>query len=306
MNLLIIDDDELDREMVRRALVATGEEFELEEVTNSQSALEILNKKDFDCLILDYLLPGVDGLTFLRELAIDSDTLHIPVVMITGEGNEEVAVEAMKLGVYDYITKQKLTSSSLLSAIKNALRKEQLQRQLDEANAAIKRMALYDSLTGLGNRYMFDDRVKELMAVSSRKDQPFAVLMLDLDNFKKINDNHGHLMGDRVLATVGSRLRNISRSADLIFRTGGDEFIILLETGVSHEGVLHFSKKIIEELKQSIIIDSDTFTVSASIGIAFYPKHGKEVNTLIHHADAAMYAAKRSGGGISIVELEEN
>jgi diguanylate cyclase (GGDEF)-like protein len=301
--ILIIDDDVLDREAVRRALRDAKDNLNIEEAVDGRSALDLLNKEHYDCLVLDYLLPDFDGLQFLHKLADGAEQLPLPVVMLTGEGSESIAVQAMKLGVYDYLTKHNLSSVGLLSAINNALRKGRLQQQLDQANAKIKRMALYDSLTGLGNRYMFEDKIKDLMAIAERKEQPFALFMLDLDRFKDINDSQGHLVGDQVLANVGERLRHFSRSADLIFRTGGDEFIVLIGTGVTEQGTLHFAEKLIEVIRKPISLESGKYSVGLSIGIAIYPEHGNSIKQLIHHADAAMYAAKRNGGGIALAKL---
>jgi diguanylate cyclase (GGDEF)-like protein len=180
-----------------------------------------------------------------------------------------------------------------------------MQLELERAYAKIKRMAQYDELTGLGNYYLFEDRINNLLTVAERSKRPFTLLLLDLDHFKEINDRLGHLIGDQVLARAGDRLRRISRFSNTVFRTGGDEFIILMETGVSHAGALHLARKIVRAIRKPIRLESGEFSIGVSIGIAFYPEHGSSIKQIIHHADSAMYADKRSGGGVSEVELED-
>lgn len=165
-----------------------------------------------------------------------------------------------------------------------------------EIEKQIKHMAHYDALTDLPNRTLFNDRMHQNLALAKREKQMLAVLYLDLDKFKPVNDNFGHDMGDLLLRQVANRLLScVQRESDTTSRIGGDEFIILL-THIEHEqDVEQVAEKILFALNQPFIIEQQELNISASIGIAIYPIHGNEMNLLIRNADTALYQAKRNG-----------
>jgi diguanylate cyclase (GGDEF)-like protein/PAS domain S-box-containing protein len=156
-------------------------------------------------------------------------------------------------------------------------------------------LAHHDVLTGLPNRKLFRERLEQ--ALQTAGGQNVGVLFLDLDRFKEINDAHGHGVGDRVLREVGERLRNVVRSGDTLARLGGDEFTAVLPRLRQFEDALRVADKLTQALKQPIEIDGRSFQLGASVGLAVYPDHGRDPETLVRHADDAMYAAKASGRG---------
>lgn len=164
-----------------------------------------------------------------------------------------------------------------------------------KAEHKIWRLAHMDLLTGLPNRATFMDRLGIVLAYAQRRNRSFAVLYLDLDGFKEINDAMGHDAGDRVLKQVGERLRSCIRGEDTVARMGGDEFLFLLPDAADAKACAHVAEKILQVISQPISIEEGTFRIGASIGIAVYPKNGTDAESLIHHADEAMYQAKRSG-----------
>lgn len=171
---------------------------------------------------------------------------------------------------------------------------QQVNRELEAARQALEHMAWYDSLTGLGNRNQFLSQLEHTVAVSVRREDEFALLFLDLNGFKAVNDRLGHAAGDFVLQEVASRLRRTLRKADQSYRLGGDEFAVLLVP--AKEDVLDGAKaaagKIIHALEPAVHFKGDDCHIRASLGIALFPHHGQDVDTLVRKADAAMYEAK--------------
>jgi len=156
-------------------------------------------------------------------------------------------------------------------------------------------MAYHDPLTGLPNRILFNDRLSMAIIHSQRKKLRFALLILDLDHFKQVNDTFGHSVGDGLLRSVGTRLQNLLRKSDTVARMGGDEFLILLQDISRPESAVTIAGKILKEFKKPFVVEPHTLTVTTSIGIAVYPDDGEDGETLMIHADAALYRAKREG-----------
>jgi diguanylate cyclase (GGDEF)-like protein len=175
---------------------------------------------------------------------------------------------------------------------------ESKNAQLSSTNDELKHAALHDSLTGLPNRILFHDRLEQAIKLSKRNNAKFGVALLDLDNFKEINDTQGHLVGDHVLTTVSERINSVLRSSDTVARLGGDEFAFVLPT-VDRESPEIVAKKILDAIAEPIVDDQLTIHTTGSIGVSLYPDHGSDNDTIIGKADAAMYAAKRNGGGVA-------
>ena len=175
---------------------------------------------------------------------------------------------------------------------------ESKNAQLSSTNDELKHAALHDSLTGLPNRILFHDRLEQAIKLSKRNNAQFGVALLDLNNFKEINDTQGHLVGDLVLKTVSERVGKVLRSSDTVARLGGDEFAFVLPT-VDRESPEIVAKKIIDAIAEPIVDDQLTIKTSGSIGVSLYPDHGTDNDTIIGKADSAMYVAKRQGGGIA-------
>ncbi|MBL4821706.1 MAG: EAL domain-containing protein [Gammaproteobacteria bacterium] len=187
---------------------------------------------------------------------------------------------------------------SIMSYEAGALLADQMY-ELRTHNAALENKvnhdATHDSITGLPNRVLFHDRVSQTINLSQRKKSKFAIVLLDLDRFKEINDTLGHFNGDRLLKLVGMRLEMVIRKSDTLSRFGGDEFAILL-TGITDEGVVSsIAEKIHQSLKPAFILDDLKLDIQASVGVVIYPEHGEDTDTLIQRADIAMYVAKHAG-----------
>ncbi|MDA0190101.1 MAG: sensor domain-containing diguanylate cyclase, partial [Proteobacteria bacterium] len=165
-----------------------------------------------------------------------------------------------------------------------------------ETEARFRHLAYHDSLTGLPNRRLLEDRIGQAIRAARRNEGRLALLLIDLDRFKPINDTFGHAIGDRVLEATGERLRNCVRAADTVARIGGDEFVVLL-TAVSTTGdALQVAEKIIARIAEPIDIDGQRHRIGGSVGISLYPAHGDNAEDLLQHADQAMYQGKQQGG----------
>lgn len=176
--------------------------------------------------------------------------------------------------------------------------------QQKQRETTIQQQANQDSITGLANRRLFCLEAEQVLALAQRHPQPFAILYLDLDNFKDINDRWGHAAGDTLLREIGTRLEAQARESDLLARFGGDEFVVLLNGVNLAEGLIS-SQRFQDSLAQPYVFEDQPFIISASFGIACYPDDGNTLETLLSHADRAMYRAKAKGGGLEWERMEE-
>lgn len=181
----------------------------------------------------------------------------------------------------------------LIDAVAEWLGRITERKQGDET---IKQLAYYDTVTGLPNRTLLNDRIRMALAHARRDKQKLAIMMLDLDRFKDINDTLGHSVGDQLLRSVGNRLRNLLRANDTASRIGGDEFIVLLPNIARDEDTLVVAEKIIKAFHKPFMLDKGKYYhITTSIGIVAYPEYGENAETLLKNADAAMYRAKEQG-----------
>jgi diguanylate cyclase (GGDEF)-like protein len=174
-----------------------------------------------------------------------------------------------------------------------------------ERLAELERMALHDALTGLPNRALFHDRVRQSIASAERHGESFVVMLLDLDRFKQVNDTLGHQIGDRLLQAVGPRLGAVLRRSDTLARLGGDEFAVILPPPVDIDHAAATAERLVESMREPFQVDGMTLDLGVSVGTALYPEHGTDLETLVHNADVAMYKAKREQLGFSIFNAEQ-
>ncbi|MBM3150515.1 MAG: GGDEF domain-containing protein, partial [Chloroflexi bacterium] len=169
---------------------------------------------------------------------------------------------------------------------------EQLRR---ESELRMTHLALHDALTGLPNRTLLNDRLNVAVAQATRNSYKLAVMMLDLDYFKDVNDSLGHSVGDKLLKEVGQRLVRVLRRSDTVSRMGGDEFIVLLPQISSAEYAAKVARKLLNSFKEPFLVERHELRMTTSIGVALYPEAGEDAESLFRHADTAMYRAKDRG-----------
>ncbi len=217
----------------------------------------------------------------------ECDWLGIPLVVGRRTGGALVVQSAAATQRYDPTHRMLLQfiATQVVAAIERR-----------QANARLQYLAQYDILTGLPNRALFDDRLRVALSRAARAGERVALLYLDLDNFKPVNDTHGHAVGDLLLQQIAARIHASVRESDTVCRIGGDEFVILLGVVNDTQGAMQVAQHICAAVSQPIVVAERVAQVTASIGIAFYPDHGVDKTMLSRNADTAMYAAKKAGG----------
>lgn len=287
LKVLIVDDDQLDRMAVRRALIKAKRKMHISEASGFVEATEILRQQKFDCLLFDFRLGGQNGLELIQE--IQSEGLsQAPIVMLSGLDDEEVMLSCLKEGAQDFLLKSEITTNSLVRAIRYAQERKQIAMQM-------KFLAQHDTLTGLASRALFIDSVKRAITRASRDDSYFAIIFIDVDNFKSVNDTLGHEAGDELLTTIAQRIKSTIRAEDIVGRLGGDEFSVLIEGVAKQASLIKIAQQLLEAVREQLIIYNKTIHVSISLGIATYPTCSDDASALIKCADLAMYKAKQGG-----------
>ena len=294
--ILIVDDQIINLEIVRSFLEP---DYQITCQEHSTKVIEQVYALRPDLIILDVSMPEIDGLSLCRQLKANEDTENIPVVFLTGQDDSEEA--CWNAGGADFV--QKPVSEITLS---NRI-KVQLKLKFYSENAQL--YASIDSLTGVYNRLLFDTQLRATLGQSVRTQDPFGFILIDLDNFKLINDGHGHSFGDLCLKTVAQVLRSAAkRPMDVVGRYGGEEFMVLLPD-TDEAGATRVADSIMEGLR-SIRLKSasgDEVRVTASGGVmCVQGQKGMTAEWLFSQADAAMYEAKRNGKDRYIVVGESS
>lgn len=291
---LVIDDDAGDIALLRRIMdMAFDGNVDLEAFTDPEMALSDLGSKEYDLIFVDYLLGGLTGLEVFK--AIREKGCDTPVVFLTGQGSEQIAVEAMKAGVVDYIVKGELCINTLQRVVDNALAKYELEREVKEKQLELESLARTDELTGLYNRRHIMEYFYDQVALAERYDIPLSLIVIDLDNFKLINDTYGHLAGDYVLIELAKILQKLLRKSDRAGRYGGDEFCVILPHTAMDKGKIA-AERIRRRIDENVITgpDGELIHITCSIGVAQLPVNGRNPEELFACADLALYEAKNT------------
>jgi diguanylate cyclase (GGDEF)-like protein/PAS domain S-box-containing protein len=417
LRVAAIDDDEADLELLSRCLeVLPGYEIELLRSVDQEALFSRLPQNSADVIFLDYMLGETTGMEILRRLRATGN--RTPVIMLTGQGDEHLAVELMKAGATDYLSKARLSPENLERVLRSAMRIDELERQAAAAEerarlaakmfdhvqeamvvtdtvpnilavnpaftaitgysaeealgknpriissglhdsafyqnlwgvllktgqwkgeiwnrrksgdtfliwqtiSAVKNAegqtthyvsvffditerkqredyiryrAYHDALTDLPNRHLFNDRLHQALLYARRNSEMLAVMFLDLDHFKEVNDTLGHDVGDQLLQEVATRLHNCVREGDTVSRFGGDEFVLLLPKIKQVDGAVALAQKILDAFRPPVRIGKHRLPLKTSIGISMFPKDGDQPEMLLKRADEAMYRAKQAGG----------
>lgn len=289
LQILLVEDSKGDALLIEKALsTAMPEGYLLKKALTLQGALELLPHHSFDVALLDRSLPDVEGFNGLHSL--QNMAPQLPIVFLTAFHDEQTAFEAIEQGAQDYLYKDKIDGHVIKRALQYAILRKQFEGVL------ILR-ANFDNLTGLANRMLFESRLDMAFARMKRQGGNLAVLFLDLDRFKPINDTYGHAAGDMLLKEVGIRLKRALRPYDTAARFGGDEFAILLEGLLEADHSEIVAKKIIKLLDTPINVFGNEVTVGVSIGVATCTSEQDiSTETLMQQADAEMYEAKAIEG----------
>lgn len=298
IRVLIVEDSKEDAELLVRELTKGGYDPTVLVVDTAEKMKAALERNTWDIVFSDYSMPDFNGLRALELLR--KNALDVPFIFVSGTIGEEVAVAGMKAGANDYLMKGNL--KRLIPTIERELSQAKMRLDHRQSEEMVRHLAYYDPLTALPNRTRLHDRLQAAIVAAQFEDHPMALLLLDLNRFKEINDTLGHHRGDFLLQQVGQRLSEIVYEPNMVARLGGDEFAVLLPKLTEKEDVHAVAHKIIEALAKPMMIEDLPVVVDVGIGIAVYPDHGANAETLLQRADVAMYTAKEIGKDYAIYE----
>lgn len=295
MNILLVDDDYTDREIVKRALINNIDEFVIHEASSADEGLKIAERGGFDVLLLDYWMPKVDGIEMVMELRSRPNLGETAIVMMSSSDDEVLALSCLHAGAQDFIPKNEITASKLKRAIIQAKKRFDLEKKVFDSFCQVRELAETDSLTGLSNRYHFEEALKVSIANNKRLQSNIGLLLLDLDHFKNVNDTYGHDVGDMLLKYVVNLIKQCLRGNEVFGRLGGDEFAILITGPDLVSGATSIGQRIVKSLENPIEIDGHIIQCGVSIGAALHPQNADTAESLTKYADIAMYRAKKQG-----------
>lgn len=291
--ILIVDDQEDNVELLEALLHEAG----YTSITSTRSPHEVCDlhrRNHYSLILLDLLMPKLDGFQVmdgLSRIEQQADS-YPPVLAITAHPGYKL--RALQGGARDFISKP-FDTSEVLMRVHNMLEVRLMHEVQRDNGRVLESLALQDSLTGLANRRLVEDRIMTALTQVRRSKGSMAVIYLDLDGFKQINDTLGHGAGDVLLKTIAVRLKETVREEDTVARLGGDEFVIALPHIRSANDAAKMARKIINAVAQPYDMEGQTVCVTASAGISIFPAHGHDVETLMKSADTALYAAKHAG-----------
>ncbi len=301
--ILIVDDGPQNRELLEALLRPEG--YVTRSAANGEEALASIAQCAPDLILLDVMMPGMDGYEVASVLKADPATSAIPIIMVTAQIDRSARLAGLSAGAEEFLTKP-VDRMELWMRVRNLLRLKAygdflqnnsalLEQQVQERTADLEHLAHYDPLTGLPNRTLFYQTLQETMGKTSDKGPPVAVLFIDLDHFKNVNDTLGHAIGDELLRQFSTRLMQCVRTRDTVGRLGGDEFALILTMQGGQQGATLVANKIRDVLRAPFDLRGHAISVTASIGITVHPDDACDPETLIKYADTAMYRAKQAG-----------
>ena len=282
INVLVIERDKVVQSLLKDELEVAG--YKVWITSDPAEALKLAQEVTFSILLTDLKLPGVNGIELVRKLKeMRSDASVIAVVPYY---SLKLAIEAISQGdIFDYVTKP-FNIEEVKLVLRRVLDRQYLLRQAGQKEL-YKEMSIMDGLTGIYNRRYLDELLRREFERAKRYNQPLAVLMADIDDFKKYNDTHGHLEGDELLKKLANFLVDAVRGVDMVFRYGGEEFVVFLPQTLK-AGCVEVAKRLVNLARQNL-------PTTLSIGLAAFPEDANEVDDLLKKADQALYQAKHLG-----------
>lgn len=328
--ILVVDDVADNRDILTRRLVRRG--FEVTEAVGGVDALEKIHQHAFDVVLLDIMMPDINGNEVLRKARETFTDTELPIVMVTAKSQSEDVVESLKIGANDYITKpvdfavalarinsqierKRLVEAKLASTRTLEEKTTLLDRQIEEKNEALNQeaakrqvsedklrfLAYHDSLTGLLNRQGFRDCLHQTLEDFPVSDKEPALIFIDLNAFKAVNDTHGHQVGDKLLQAVGQRLSEVVGPDTPLARLGGDEFAAIVSHRDQPAFAMQVANRIVERFTSAFDVDGKQLSVGASCGVARASQFSTDLDGLVKAADLAMYHAKAAGTGGAVL-----
>ena len=295
--ILVADDEPINRSLIKRRLERDG--YRVLTAENGREAVEMARESLPDLVILDVMMPEMDGLEACRLIKQDKATHDLPVIFLSARDETEMKVNGLGLGANDYISKP-FKAEELMARVSVSIRlkreRDQLRASAEEAKANAEiayEQAMTDALTGLLNRYGLQRSLQREQSEARRYHRPLSCVLIDLDHFKHINDTYGHTAGDIALQQIAVILTKAVRGSDMVFRYGGEEFLVLLpETNL--EGAAALAEKIRQAADSQLFGDGHVFPLTLSAGVSSLAEQ-ESGHDMIARADMALYDAKSHG-----------
>jgi diguanylate cyclase (GGDEF)-like protein len=295
LRVLLVGDRESDAELIRELLESSASEppIQLLHAHALSQAFEVLEGNEIDVLLIDVGGGGPRELAAVSQARVRAPL--VPVVVLVDSDDEPLALRSVEVGARGYLVKSTISPGALTWSLHHAIRNQRMFVELNIARERARQLATYDQLTGFANRALFQDRLEQAVASARRNRQKLAVLFVDLDEFKGINDSLGHLAGDALLRLAAQRIGTCLRKSDTGARLGGDEFAVLLTNLADENDAARVGEKVLGLLREPLTIKGRSQLVTASVGIASFPRDASTAEELLKKADAAMYQAKNLG-----------
>jgi diguanylate cyclase (GGDEF)-like protein len=287
--VLIVDDDPISRFTVK-ALLEQEKIYNLEFAENGEQGLTKALDIVPDVMLLDVMMPGIDGFEVCRRLRTHHRLAELPIVMVTTLDDRQSRLRGIEAGADDFMSKP-FDQEELCARIRTITRLNRYRR-LVETKEQLFNLANYDNLTKLPNRNLLMERLRQSIEHADRSHQSVAVLALDLDGFKTLNDSLGHEVGDKILCEVTERLKNTVSHGATVSRFSADEFVIIFDTNNPVQDVNHMAQALLASIKEQMVIDDYEMVVTACIGISVFPDDGEDAGSLLKHAELALSRAK--------------
>ncbi|MCB9963489.1 MAG: GGDEF domain-containing response regulator [Rhodospirillales bacterium] len=305
LRILHVEDSAEDALILKRNLDKFLEPLPLciniRQVSTLKEAICLLGQEHFHAVLLDLNLPdghGLDTLKTLKKYCCD-----LPVIIMTGEQNDQNALDALREGAQEYLLKDSVNGAIITQIIQSSIFRKQYEDELFHK-------AYYDGLTDLPNRLFFENIVETMLSHARRWGKRDALLFIDLNQFKSVNDTYGHEAGNQILRDAAKRMKNSLRTSDILARYAGDEFVVYINSSeqvpLKEEDCVTTSEKIIKNVSRPYLVQGQEITIGCSIGIALFPDHGETYEVLLKNADMAMYQAKHGSPAGIYFATEKN
>lgn len=293
MKFLIAEDESINRRLVKKHLTDAG--YETVEAEDGQAAWELFQSEPFHFVITDWMMPRLDGPALIQNIRNSGQSHYTYIILLTAMDETENVVHGLESGADDYLTKP-LNGRELIARVSSGMRILKLEAQLMQARKQMEVLAMHDGLTGLLNRRAIEEHADAEFSIAGRKERPLSIILLDIDHFKKVNDTHGHKMGDKVLQRVAGILSEDLRKYDRLGRWGGEEFILILPDTDLQGAMIVAERLRVQTAETNISLENgEPFSVQISLGVATTDANFQTIAKFIDAADQALYKAKQAG-----------
>lgn len=294
MNLLLVDDSETDKLLIEHALTRANRTMQLTHARSVEEVEEALASDSFDTILLSDQIPAWDAMALVLHIRNHTKDPRVAIIMLSESDSDEHALNCMRAGAHDVILKSEITEIRLLRSVALATARSELELKLRQSYDKVKFLADHDALTCVCNRHVFNMSLQTSVEEAQIQHTSVALILLNIDRFKFINDTYGHHVGDQILLEFCNRIKCLLDKNEQLFRIGGDEFaVVIKDLRYAHIGGIH--QRILRNLEKPFAIDGIHIRLTLSAGVAFTPQNCETAEHLLRCADIAMYRAKNMG-----------